>query len=199
MLLNDQSIRLCAVFYDQPQLCKSLAQSNLLGVGGWPRYLELRHVNITGLEERMTDAVRIPYSVHEYGLSRIPSAECPCFYGDKKLNEVSIWPGFSLNPGITDVYRIKSLLQSDLIDRSGEKSMLSADDHSLYGLFHKRLNSWFDEQDPMFEHSFSSNVHARGGRMAFLPLLAFEHSAGQHESAYLMQGTQRYWDDVARV
>jgi hypothetical protein len=47
----------------------------------------------------------------------------------------------------------------------------------------------------MFEHSFSMQAHASGASMVFLPLIVFQHTAANFESAYRLQGVERYWDN----
>jgi len=79
----------------------------------------------------------------------------------------SYWPGFSLNPGIWDLKRIKS--------KMGE------------GGFR------FDPSDDRFEQTFSMKAHDAGLTFAHLPKLNVKH-IGTVVSSYTLQGLERPWD-----
>jgi hypothetical protein len=184
VLLNDQTFRKCAQFFESPELCYKLVDANLLGLGGWQRHVS---VNV-GIDEVNSTAVLVPYALHEFGLSSLPREVCEYLHGKDRVNEFALWPGFSLNPGVTDLYRLKALLVDSTESRTGG---------SLHDSPPPRGSAWhwFNIQDEMFEHLFSLDVHAAGARMAFLPVIVFQHTAANFESAYRLQGLERYWDN----
>jgi len=112
---------------------------NKLGTAGWSR------VTTNGIE----------YVEHEFGV----------VYEDQVF---SYWPGFSLNPGLWDLERMKQ--------RLGEKIV-------------------FGESDDRFEQSFSLMCYDAGLIFAHLPKVNFRH-IGTEVSSYVLQGDDmmRPWD-----
>ena len=173
--------------------------------------------------------------LHEFGFSFLPLADC----WQWRDSSFAFWPGFSLNPGITDLHRLEALLRDSsrptrLIARARARASPagvkgssrgsarnSGSDHDRERVGAKKRSKcdsatfdldvpdeqeleasafgdslgWFDDEDSMFEHTFSLRAHASGANMAFLPVIAFQHSAAKFESAYRLQGIERYWDN----
>lgn len=81
-----------------------------------------------------------------------------------------MWPGFSLNPGVWDLYQIKR----------------------AFGACMK--GAYFNPDDMSFEHEFSLSIHMLGLSIAYLPSLFFEH-IGEKASAYVLNNSSRIWDN----
>jgi hypothetical protein len=145
VLLNDQSTRKCAQGFVEA------CPAGVLGSGGWHR----SHV------DRATGR-KVEYRAHEFGLVLLPP------------HGFSYWPGFSLNPGVWDLERMRA---AGALPRAAP----------------------FNSSDVRFEQSFSMRVADSGLRVAFLPRLVMRHlgvpAAGG--SAYVISGAPRPWDRAA--
>jgi hypothetical protein len=125
VLLNDQTFRQCAVFFESPALCQDLASQDLLGLGGWQRHVKVTEPHVEGERQAASPGTEtaagpaaapastalFPYALHEYGLSNLPRPDCEFLHGRRRVNDFSAWPGLSLNPGVTDLHRLKALLR----------------------------------------------------------------------------------------
>ncbi|GMI07997.1 hypothetical protein TrVE_jg13318 [Triparma verrucosa] len=85
------------------------------------------------------------------------------------LHEFTYWPGFSLNPGIWDLRRLRRGLEG-----VGERFV-------------------FDHEDERFEQSFSVKCLNGGLDFAHLPRINVRH-IGTEVSSYVLNGLERDWD-----
>lgn len=225
-------------------VCTKLSERNELGNGGWRRTVQVskrpewgvKNFSVSPLrfifdkykngKDQLSDSdgwknsavtAVLPYALHEFGLSSITG--CAYTHGRARINEFASWPGFSLNPGVTDLLRLQALLRDSsastrvpedgagtcggrtcsfahlMDDGPGFDSCLSGASLLAPVLDGDEHGIWFDGKDAMFEHAFSLRAHAAGAKMAFLPLIVFQHTASALESAYRLQGIRRYWDN----
>jgi len=103
--------------------------------------------------KRKTKTTGIEYLEHEFGIVE---------YG----HEFSYWPGFSLNPGVWDLERIKDAWGGDFV---------------------------FDVDDKRFEQSFSMNCYDKGLLFGHLGQVAVKH-IGDVVSSYILNGEARPFD-----
>ena len=95
----------------------------------------------------------VAYNLHEFGTVEPGHA-------------FTYWPGFTLNPAVTDV------------------------DALVCG---HREAPYFDPDNARFEQAFSLATYDAGLRVAYLPRVSFAH-IGVDESAYGLQNVSRPWD-----
>ena len=152
VLLNDQSSRSCAQGFAEA------CGTGVLGAGGW------RRGGVDGGSGGGGGGSVPEYREHEFGLVLRPP------------HGFSYWPGFSLNPGVWDLARLRAV--------------------GVFPAETERAGAPFNVSDGRFEQSFSMRVADSGLRVAFLPRLTMRHlgvpAAGG--SAYVISGTPRPWD-----
>jgi len=143
VLFNDQRSRPCA----EGQLhCSTFGTEPYTG---WKREMSKPVNKVTG-KEQVGDT--IIYIEHEFGVT----------YPNHM--SFSYWPGFSLNPGIWDIHRLRD-----------------------------KMKLRFDEKDTLFEQSFALEALKSGLIFAHLPRQIFRH-VGRGRSSYILNKTPRPWD-----
>lgn len=159
VLFNAQWDRNCSLGLE------TLCNSSLLSLGGWSSTESLQH--------------DFPFSMHEFGITpRHPSSAESVF--KTRRHDFSYWPGFSLNPGIWDLEKIKNILES----WHANKAMTGSS--AVWG-------NYFSELDPAFEQHFSIVAHLCNMHVAYLHAIMFRH-IGTEVSAYKLQGFDRPWE-----
>ena len=124
--------------------------------GGWPYFFNYSTGSIYG---------QIPYYIHEFGVMPLYSS---------RNHKFSYWPGISLNPGLWDLEKIRSLL---------EKSNLTKD------------VLLFKNESPLFEQQFSLLMWFIGAKVSYLGAVLFRH-IGDISSYTLNNVTSRPWDSI---
>ena len=177
VLLNTQWDRKCSLGY------VSDCDEKFLSSGGWHRNAS------NGPGKTCTKS--LPFSLHEFGISPA-TADIRQASGqyDFRRHDFSYWPGFSLNPGVWDVYRIAEKLQNEC----PQQKIIYGGDGLTENLM--RMSPWcnfFSESDSAFEHHFSILGHLNGIHTAYLHAVIFRH-IGHEVSAYKLNGCSRPWD-----
>ena len=162
VLFNSQWDRSCAI--GDIRLCNQ----SQLSLGGWNQNVSKSKTTYNGNYN-----LRMEFSLHEFGL--IPNRCTSAGQLGIRHHDFSYWPGFSFNPGMWDIHKLKKSLGSNVNDNNAE------------------WGNFFSETDIAFEHQFSILCHSRDVHMAYLHAVLFKH-IGTEISAYSLNGYARPWE-----
>lgn len=172
VLFNSQWNRNCSLGI------MSFCDPKLLAAGGW---FKMNH-NDWGF----------PYSLHEFGISPRPVfTDNESHELQRRRHDFSYWPGFSLNPGLWDLSKLKGIIKRQefcQVESGISKKPVKSDTNSMY-----QCCNLFSESDPSFEHQFALLGHLHGVQVAYLHAVLFSH-IGVDMSAYKLNGFFRPWD-----
>lgn len=102
--------------------------------------------------EASWNGTKVKYAEHEFGVAYVD-------------HSFSYWPGFSLNPSIWDLHRMRQVMDIK-----------------------------FDEQDPRFEQIFALKALDAGLVFAHLPQQQNFQHIGNDQSSYVLNDSHRPWD-----